>query len=76
MPDEFLKLAAGSQSAVVIQILKPVELATNKHWAAGALSQVTPRLLRRMVHQQASKMISAELPKFGVVADVRVIDAS
>lgn len=73
LPTELLRVAAESNPVIAIHILNPLELAISKHWAAGALGRLTPGLLRRLVGAEAAKIIGQELPKYGVVAEVKVI---
>jgi hypothetical protein len=76
LPPDVMRSASESGPLIAITILNPVELAVNKHWAAGALSQLTPGLLRRLVGSEASRILAEELPKYGVVAEVRLVDAA
>lgn len=73
LPTELMRLAAESSPVIAIRILNPMELATQKHWAAAPLGRLTPGLLRRLVGTEASRIIAQELPKYGVVGEVRVV---
>lgn len=69
-----MQMARDACPVLSIRILNPVELAVQKHWAAGALGRITPSLLREIVGREAAKIVLRELPKYGAQADVRVVD--
>lgn len=73
LPPGLEKMASDSPQRIVIHILNPMELAAQKHWVAGTVARLTPGLVRKIVYQEALKIVSAELPKYGVVAEVKVV---
>ena len=58
----------GKQTVITVEILNPVELATQKHWAAGAVGNLAPGVLRKIVNDQAMAIMRVELEKHGVKA--------
>lgn len=74
LPPGFEKMAAEGSSVIVISILNPMELAAQKHWIAGTLGRITPHRVRKIVYQEALKILSQELPKYGVVAELKVVN--
>lgn len=68
------EMARAASPLLVIRILNPVELALQKHWAAGALGRLTPGLLRQIVAREAARIASQELARHGAQADIRVVD--
>jgi hypothetical protein len=73
VPAELRQLAREGASMLSIRILNPMELAAQKHWMAGVAGRLTPGLVRRIVSQEAAKIVRQELPKYGVVAQVEVV---
>lgn len=73
VPADIQRMAREGASLLLIRILNPMELATQKHWAAGAVGRITPGLIRRIVANEAMKIVNQELPKYGVVAEVQVV---
>lgn len=73
VPPEVRQLAREGASMLSIRILNPMELAAQKHWVAGVAGRLTPGLVRRIVSQEAAKIVRQELPKYGVVAEVEVV---
>ena len=73
IPAELRQLAREGASMLSIRILNPMELAAQKHWIAGYAGRLTPGLVRRIVSQEAAKIVRLELPKYGVVAQVEVV---
>lgn len=73
IPAELRRLAREGASMLSIRILNPMELAAQKHWVAGVAGRLTPGLVRRIVSQEAAKIVRQELPKYGVVAEVEVV---
>lgn len=73
IPPEVRQLARDGASMLSIRILNPMELAAQKHWVAGVAGRLTPGLVRRIVSQEAAKIVRQELPKYGVVAQVEVV---
>lgn len=74
VPAELRQLAREGASMLSIRILNPMELAAQKHWVAGVAGRLTPGLVRRIVAQEAAKIVRQELPKYGVVAQVEVVE--
>lgn len=73
VPPALATMAATNTQVIVITILNPMELAAQKHWVAGTVARLTPGLVRKIVYQEALKIVSNELPKYGVVAEVRIV---
>ena len=73
LPAELRRLAREGASMLSIRILNPMELAAQKHWVAGMAGRLTPGLVRRIVSQEAAKIVRQELPKYGVIAEVEVV---
>lgn len=73
VPPALATLAGTNTQVIVITILNPMELAAQKHWVAGTMARLTPGLVRKIVYQEALKIVSNELPKYGVVAEVRIV---
>lgn len=76
LPPGLEKMAGENNSAILISILNPMELAAQKHWVAGTMSRLTPGLVRKIVYQEAVKIVSQELPKYGVMAEVKVVNGA
>lgn len=76
IPDDLLRVAREGASMLSVRILNPMELAAQKHWAAGLAGRITPGLVRRIVSMEAAKILRQELPKYGVVAEVEVVPGS
>ncbi|WP_420465068.1 hypothetical protein [Panacagrimonas sp.] len=70
-----MQMAQDACPTLSIRILNPVELAVQKHWAAGALGRLTPGLLRQIVGREAARIVALELPRYGAQAEIRVVDA-
>ena len=62
----------GRRKVLTIEILNPVELAANQHWAAGTLGSVAPALLRKLVYARAVGIAERMLVEHGAEAVVRV----
>lgn len=73
VPAELSKMAREGAALLSIRILNPMELAAQKHWLAGVAGRVTPGIVRKVVCQEAAKIVRLELPKYGVVAEVKII---
>ena len=73
LPADLTRMAQEGSVAICINILNPMELAAQKHWAGGALGRLTPGILRAIVCREAAKIVSLELPKYGAVGEVKVI---
>ena len=72
-PTPMLQMARDATPVLSIHILNPVELALNKHWAAGALGRLTPTLLRGIVARESARIARDELERHGARAEVRVV---
>ena len=72
-PAEFRKLLAtgGSTDLISIELLNPMELAAQQSKLASTLGSLTPSLVRRIVHNEAIKIVRRELEKYGAKAQVR-----
>ncbi|MGQ0503678.1 MAG: hypothetical protein ACT4P0_13925 [Panacagrimonas sp.] len=76
VPPELVQMARDGAAMVSIRILNPMELAAQKSWLAGVAGRITPRLARRFVSQEVAKTVRQELPKYGVVAEVKVVESA
>lgn len=65
-------VADGHREALTIEILNPVQLAANQHWAAGTLGGIAPALLRKLVYERAVGIAERMLAEHGAEAVVRV----
>jgi hypothetical protein len=61
-------LAAG---AIGVEILNPVDVATQRHWLGGILGTLTPELVRVIVQRETIKVLRTELAARGIRARVR-----
>ena len=57
---------------ITVEILNPMELATDKTWLAKPVAGMSPGLINRIVYQQAREIVKQQLPKFGAVAEVKI----
>lgn len=73
VPPELTRMAREGAALLSVRILNPMELAAQKGWFAGMASRLTPGLVRRLVSTEAARILDQELPKYGVVAEVRVV---
>ena len=71
LPEETVELPPGGR-VIVVEILNPLELATEQTAAAGMLGRLAPSLVERIVYEQALKQLQERLAEEGVVADVRI----
>jgi hypothetical protein len=62
----------GVRRLITIEILNPIELAGARGRWAGVASSLAPGLTRRMVYDQALRLVRRQLIAERVVADVRV----
>lgn len=76
VPPELIQMARNGAAMLSIRILNPMELAAQKHWLAGMAGRITPGIVRKVVCHEAAKIVSQELPKYGVVAEVKVVGGS
>lgn len=72
LPPEARGLLPARDALLSIEILNPSELAAQESPLGGVASRLTPRLIRGIVYQRTADMLRAELPKYGVRAEVRV----
>lgn len=63
---------AGSRRFVVVEILNPIDLATQRVKGARILGGMAPEMLRRIVVEEAAKEIVEQLASEGVQAEVTV----
>ncbi|MFC4253347.1 hypothetical protein [Sinimarinibacterium flocculans] len=70
-PDAATLLNTGG-ALITIEILNPVELASQESPLAGPLGRVAPGLIRRLVYQRAAEMLRQQLGEHGVQAEVRI----
>lgn len=73
---ELLRIAREGGRVLSVQILNPMELAAQKHWVAGAAGRLSPGIVRQIVYKEAARIIAQELPKYGVVAEVRIVEGA
>lgn len=73
LPEPLRRMAQDGAALLSIRILNPMELAAQKHWMAGVAGRLTPGLVRRIVSQEAARIVRQELPKYGVIAEVEVV---
>jgi hypothetical protein len=73
---ELMRIARESGRILSVQILNPMELAAQKHWVAGTAARLSPALVRQIVYKEAAKIVAQELPKYGVVAEVRIVEGA
>lgn len=71
-PDLEAALGAGDRRLIVIEILNPIEVATQRVKAARLLGAMAPERLRRMVTDEAAKEVVEQLAAEGVAATVRI----
>lgn len=66
------ELAGGRNRVIAIEILNPVELAASQVQFAGVVGGIAPGAIRKVVYEQAVKMMKEQFAKEGVKADVRI----
>ncbi|CAM3640821.1 hypothetical protein [Smaragdicoccus niigatensis] len=66
------ELAGGRNRVIAIEILNPVELASSQVKFAGVVGGIAPGAIRKVVYEQAVKMMKEQFEKEGVKADVRI----
>jgi hypothetical protein len=64
--------SSGTRRVITIEILNPLELAGKRGWWAGIAGSLVPGITRRIVHDQALRMVRRQLAHERVVADVRL----
>jgi hypothetical protein len=72
LPTDAAALLKNNGTLISIEILNPVELASQESPLAGPLGQVAPGLIRRLVYQRAAEMLRQQLGEHGVQAEVRI----
>ncbi|MFA5938723.1 MAG: hypothetical protein WC809_05145 [Sinimarinibacterium sp.] len=73
LPPDAIRLLANERAPVIsIEILNPIELASQESEFAGPISTVAPQLIRKIVYQRTAEILRAELSEKGVQADVKV----
>ncbi len=65
-------LGNGGGALISIEILNPVDLASQESPLAGPLGRVAPGLIRKLVYQRAADMLRQQLGEHGVQAEVRI----
>lgn len=71
-PDLEAAFGTGSRRFVVVEILNPIDLATQRVKGARILGGMAPEMLRRIVVEEAAKEIVEQLASEGVQAEVTV----
>ena len=66
------ELAGGRNRVIAIEILNPIELAASQVQFAGVVGGIAPGAIRKVVYEQAVKMMKEQFEKEGVKADVRI----
>lgn len=64
--------SSGTRRLITIEILNPIELAGTRGRLAGIAGSLAPGITRRVVYEQALKMVRRHLTAERVVADVRL----
>jgi hypothetical protein len=72
LPADASALLKSGGALISIEILNPVELASQESPLAGPLGQVAPGLIRKLVYQRAAEMLRRQLGEHGVQAEVRI----
>lgn len=72
LPADAAALLKTSGALISIEILNPVELATQESPLAGPLGRAAPGLIRKLVYQRAADMLRQQLGEHGVQAEVRI----
>jgi hypothetical protein len=63
---------AAGRRVIAVEILNPLELAASHNKFAGIAGGLVPAMVRKIVYDQAAKIISSQLVEQGVTADVTV----
>lgn len=71
-PDLEAVLGSGTRRLLVVEILNPLDVALSRNRAAGVLAAMAPERLRRIVIEQASREMVAEMADQGLEVEVRV----
>jgi hypothetical protein len=64
--------SAGNRRLITIEILNPIELAGTRGRLVGIAGSLAPGITRRLVYDQALKLVRRQLAAERVVADVRL----
>jgi hypothetical protein len=71
-PELEATLGAGGRRVIVIDVLNPIEVASQKVRVAKLLGAMAPETLRKIVVDEASKQVVEQLALEGVAATVRI----
>jgi hypothetical protein len=71
-PDLESLLGSGTRRLLVVEILNPLDVALSRNRAAGVLAAMAPERLRKIVIEQASREMVAEMADQGLEVEVRV----
>ena len=71
-PELEAAFGVGERRLIVIEILNPIELATQRVKAAKLLGGMAPETLRKIVVDEAAKEVVEQLASQGVEATVRI----
>ena len=71
-PDLEAVLGSGTRRLLVVEILNPLDVALSRNRAAGVLAAMAPERLRKIVIEQASREMVAEMADQGLEVEVRV----
>jgi hypothetical protein len=71
-PDLEATLGAGNRRLLVVEVLNPLDVALSRNKAAGVLAAMAPERLRKIVLEQASREMVAEMAEQGLEVEVRV----
>jgi hypothetical protein len=63
---------SGTRRVITIEILNPIELAGKRGRLAGLAGSLAPSITRRVVYDQAMRLVRRHLASEKVVADVRL----
>jgi hypothetical protein len=64
--------SSATRRLITIEILNPIELAGTRGRLAGIAGSLAPGITRRVVYEQALKLVRRQLAAERVVADVRL----
>jgi hypothetical protein len=74
LPADAAPLLKAGTTLISIEILNPMELASQESPLAGPLGRIAPGLIRKLVYQRATDMLRQQLGEHGVQAEVRIHD--
>lgn len=66
------ELAGGRNRVIAVEILNPVELASSQVKFAGVVGGIAPGMIRKVVYDQAVKLMKEQFVNEGVKADVKI----